>query len=67
MKIVSIQQLEQLNRLLEVARKYLPADGLTTDQMHQRSQIIVRAVSQLRVGLSDEALDDIIRELKQII
>jgi hypothetical protein len=61
------EQLEQLNRILSVARKYLPADGLTGAQMQQRTSVIVKAVSLIQDGTNDEALDGLIKELKQII
>lgn len=58
---LSVHQLEQLNRLLEAVRRYLPADVPAA----QRRATISRAVIQLRDGISDAELDKLIGEFKR--
>jgi hypothetical protein len=59
-----IHQLEQLNRLLDAVRRYLPREDLTPSQKKIRAATIRRAVAQLRAGISDSDLDTLIRQLR---
>lgn len=59
-----IHQLEQLNRLLEAVRRYLPHDNLTPVEKKVRAATIRRAVAQLRAGITDTELDALIRQLR---
>jgi hypothetical protein len=58
---LSVHQLEQLNRLLEAVRRYLPADVPAA----RRRATISRAVIRLRDGISDAELDELIGEFKR--
>lgn len=60
---LSIEQLEQLNRLLEAARVHLPPPGLTTVQRQRRSKMIAAAVARLRDGVTESELNDLIASL----
>lgn len=60
-----IHQLEQLNRLLEAVRRYLPREDLTPTEKKIRAATIRRAVAQLRAGISDSELDLLIRQLRR--
>lgn len=59
-----IHQLEQLNRLLEAVRRYMPREDLTPAEKKIREATIRRAVAQLRAGISDSELDLLIRQLR---
>jgi hypothetical protein len=59
-----IHQLEQLNRLLEAVRRYMPREDLTPTEKKIREATIRRAVAQLRAGISDSELDLLIRQLR---
>ncbi len=59
-----IHQLEQLNRLLDAVRRYLPREDLTAAEKRIRSSIIRRAVAQVRAGITDTELDMLIRQLR---
>jgi hypothetical protein len=61
---MTTHQLEQLNRLLEAVRRYLPRENLTRVQQRQRAIIIGRAVTRLRAGMTDAELESLIRELR---
>lgn len=60
---LSVEQLEQLNRVLEAARLHLPPPGLTTAQRQRRSKKIAETVARLRDGVTDTELDDLINNL----
>ena len=57
-------QLEQLNRLLDAARRYLPRESLTPAQAEWRAFTIGRAVSRLRAGINDADLEALIGEFR---
>jgi hypothetical protein len=57
-------QLEQLNRLLDAVRRYLPRENLSPLEARQRSITIGTAVARLRAGITDNELDAIIHQLR---
>ena len=63
---LTIEQLEQLNVLLGAVRRYLPEDKAQSAMQIQRRQHYLRkAISQLRAGLTNTQLNQLIDELKQ--
>jgi hypothetical protein len=62
---LTIDQLEQLDRLLVAVRQYMPVDNLSAAQKQRRQIYLQRAVTRLRAGLTHDELDGLINELKQ--
>ena len=60
---LSVEQLAQLNRLLEAARTNMPPMSQTDTQRFRRSKLIAQTVVQLRAGMTDEELDELIQSL----
>jgi predicted XRE-type DNA-binding protein len=59
-------QLDQLSRLLDAVRTYLPDRNLNDAQVAQRSRIIRRSVAKVRAGITDAELEALLRGLRAL-
>lgn len=59
-------QLDQLSRLLDAVRTYLPDRNLNDAQVAQRSRIIRRSVAKVRTGITDAELEALLRGLRAL-
>jgi hypothetical protein len=62
---LTIEQLEQLDRLLVAVRRYMPNGNLSDTQKLRRQDYLKNAVARLRAGLTNDELDSLIKEINQ--
>ncbi len=63
---LTIEQLEQLDRLLVAVRQYMPDDRLSGAQKQRRQAYLKKSILRLRAGLTNDELDQLIQELRQV-